>query len=543
MAADLRTTYKTKVATPDNQAGGVVCPQAVMVDNVCDAMIAPAVEGEPEQLDYEAHEAGNEGEAEIQPEEEVADLKAGTDTVQPSAADVADHRVTHMPHRSWCRQCVAGRGLGEQRWRHSGRRHDIPRVGTGYWYITSGGDLNRRQELGEQYPLNTDGDAKLETDGTKLKIMKCIAIRCHESDAVFAHAILVKGRGEDNFVANFVKTDVEFMGHVKLILKSDNAPAFLAFGQAALLNIRCDVIAGESNVESVSSEHSAEHDSQSNGGTGFGLRVVRGVFRTVKFCLEERLGMHIPPTHPLMTWLVEHAALLFNAKQVGEDGKATRSRLRGRDFGQTLIGFGEGVLYKQPPKGPQHDVHGNIGARMFPGTFLGYNCFSNTYLVETEDHVVIKVRSLLMRPEADMWSEAKLQGVKATPWSLRSASSPAAMDLGQPVAKDTPPIDDAIPLPRRLKITTEVLEAYGTTDGCPQCMHIRAFTEMKPGIAHSEACRKRIVDEMKVAEAGAANLQRHKLRINRVLAERVQAADRPPEDEIPHPLLPASTLR
>ena len=94
--------------------------------------------------------------------------------------------------------------------------------------------------------------------------MTCLAVRCHESRAVFSHAIPVKGRDEDNFVANFIKADVEFMGHVKLILKSDNEPALLALGQAALLSIRCDVQNGESNVEGVSFEHSAEHESQSN---------------------------------------------------------------------------------------------------------------------------------------------------------------------------------------------------------------------------------------------------------------------------------------
>ena len=86
--------------------------------------------------------------------------------------------------------------------------------------------------------MNTDGDAKLEGDRTELKIMKRLAVWCHESKAVFAHAIRVKGRGEDNFAADLVKTDVGFMGHVKLILKSDNGPALLALGQAALLSFR-----------------------------------------------------------------------------------------------------------------------------------------------------------------------------------------------------------------------------------------------------------------------------------------------------------------
>ena len=143
-------------------------------------------------------------------------------------------------------------------------------------------------------------------------------------------------------------------------------------------------------------------------------------------------------------------------------------------------------MHKQPPKGPQHHVDGNVGARMFPGQFVGYSCFSNKYPVATETGDVVKVRSLLRRPEADRWNVDKLKAITATPWGLRASSSPAAMELGQPVPKDAPPPEDAIPLPRRLKITMNISEEFGTTGGCPQCMHIRAFRENRAGIAHTE---------------------------------------------------------
>ena len=331
--ADTEVTCKTAVSLPDSQFGEAMRPQETLVDVMGDVLIAPAVEEEP---DVEAQVEGNEGETEIMPEEEVADLKVAAVPALPSAADVAEHRVTHMPYRNWCQHCVAGRGLGERRGRHVGRQHDIPRVGIDYWFITSGGDLKRRKELKEEYPEDDGGEAKLEEDRKDLKIMKCLAVRCHESKAVFAHAVPVKGRDEDNFVAELITTDVGFMGHVKLILKSDNEPALLALGRSALLNIRCDVQKDESKVESISIEHSAEHGSQSNGGTECGIRAVRGMFRTVKLCLEERLGHKVPPTHPLMTWLIEFPALLLNAKQVGEDGKSAWNRLRGATSGRSL---------------------------------------------------------------------------------------------------------------------------------------------------------------------------------------------------------------
>ena len=119
----MEATCKTEATTPDDQSGEATRPQELNVDDVGGALIAPAVEDEP---GTEARAEGEDRETEIEPEEETADLKVGVDPIQPSAADVAEHRVTHMPYRSWCQHCVAGRGLGEQRGRHVGRKLEIP---------------------------------------------------------------------------------------------------------------------------------------------------------------------------------------------------------------------------------------------------------------------------------------------------------------------------------------------------------------------------------------------------------------------------------
>ena len=47
--------------------------------------------------------------------EEVEPLRMALSPQRPSATDVEEHRVTHIPFRSWCRECVEGRALGEQR--------------------------------------------------------------------------------------------------------------------------------------------------------------------------------------------------------------------------------------------------------------------------------------------------------------------------------------------------------------------------------------------------------------------------------------------
>ena len=63
--------------------------------------------------------------------EEAEPLKIAPSPKQPSAADIELHRITHWPYRSWCEECVKGRGLGEQRGTHAGRAHEVPIVGLG----------------------------------------------------------------------------------------------------------------------------------------------------------------------------------------------------------------------------------------------------------------------------------------------------------------------------------------------------------------------------------------------------------------------------
>ena len=53
------------------------------------------------------------------------------------------------------------------------------------------------------------------------------------------------------------------------------------------------------DLESITTEHSAKYASQSNGGTEVAVRAIRGLFRTLHLCLEERVGHKVPEEHPL----------------------------------------------------------------------------------------------------------------------------------------------------------------------------------------------------------------------------------------------------
>ena len=62
-------------------------------------------------------------------------------------------------------------------------------------------------------------------------------------------------------------------------------------------------------VEQVTRESPPTHASQANGGTEVGVRIIRGMLRTIKFCLEARIDKHIPVDHPVVSRMLEHVCI------------------------------------------------------------------------------------------------------------------------------------------------------------------------------------------------------------------------------------------
>ena len=94
---------------------------------------------------------------------------------------------------------------------------------------------------------------------------------------------------------------------------------------------------------------------------------MRGMFLTLKLCLEARIKRYMPVHHAIVPWLLEHASLILNMSEVGPDGFTAWARARGRGFNEPMFGFGEQVLYKLPSKGPMSKPDGNMGTKWLPG--------------------------------------------------------------------------------------------------------------------------------------------------------------------------------
>ena len=148
-------------------------------------------------------------------------------------------------------------------------------------------------------------------------------------------------------------------------------------------------------LEQVLEEHPPEYDPQSNGSAEVGVRLVKGVLRTLRSCLESKIGHRVPVRHPLTSWMVRHAADLVTWCSKGHDGRTAYQRLRGRDFKTRLLGFGELCRFKN--RSHEQAGDGNI---WHSGIFVGIDQRTGQYMLFADSGVKL-ARTITRVPEME----------------------------------------------------------------------------------------------------------------------------------------------
>ena len=69
--------------------------------------------------------------------EQALPAKHARSPLTPSAEEVAAHRVTHLPFRNWCPECVAGRRPNTPHRAGIEREHAVPTVLFDYAFISA----------------------------------------------------------------------------------------------------------------------------------------------------------------------------------------------------------------------------------------------------------------------------------------------------------------------------------------------------------------------------------------------------------------------
>ena len=204
----------------------------------------------------------------------------------PSAEEVAEHELTHLPYRSWCSHCVKGKTLDHRR---SDRKRVLPEVHLDYCFMGAGRDENT----------------------------KVIIVAKHwDSKSVLASVVPEKGASNDSAARRICAFLRELsLEHTDLVLRGDQKPAIVD-----LLN---EVSRKRAPAKSFL-EQSPVGESQSNGMIERECLTVEGQISVLKDAFfETRIRNKITADHPVLSWLVEFAAVLVNKYEVGHDGKTS----------------------------------------------------------------------------------------------------------------------------------------------------------------------------------------------------------------------------
>ena len=343
------------------------------------------VEAESEQIDEEQIDAEDEVEA----QEPVRRREVPT----PSKEEVRRHNISHLPYRSWCPQCVAGRCRDDP---HRDRKE--PEEGRGlevhYDYV-----FLRNEEGGEKATV--------------------LVGRCRQSKFLVAHVVPTKGASEE-WIADEVVKDLKKMGHHgHVVLRSDQEPALVSLLE------RVAEVRGSVTVP----ENAATSDSKGNGFAERAVQQMEEMVRVHKLALEHLVGQRIAISHPCIAWLVKHAVDVVNRYLVMSDGSTAYQRLKLRKCTATMYPFALPVLHRV-----SGTVQGGVVAeRWYEGLWLGRSFTSPEDFINLENGKVVRARATKERPEAVTLTMKMLDEITAPPWKPMTILSDAhPQDLRTP---------------------------------------------------------------------------------------------------------------
>eukprot|EP00435_Cladocopium_sp_Y103_P016599 s3099_g4.t1 len=394
---------------------------------------------------------------------------------KPSADEIREHNISHVPYRDWCVHCVRGRGrtLAHRRVPKSeeekGRKR--PLVHMDYFY------LGARSE--ETLPI--------------------LAMLDETTQRMFSITMPCKGL-DHQYCAAIVRRLFKCLGLQDAIVKSDTERSIVALRSAI-----------QEEFPGVGCEDAVKGESATNGPIESCVGRLQGQARTLKSSLEEHYNMKIPPRHPVLSWLVDYCGALISRFLRGPDGRTGYERSTGRPWRIKLPEFGENVLY-QPLKGEREKK--KIEPKFEPGIFLGLQEATGLRWIGTGDGVV-RSWTIKRLADEDKWQRDKLESMIGLPWQLRPKIEKDA-DIGklplpfelaveddQPEEKTEEPPKEVKRrdyVPRGIYIRKDVeLKQFGFTEGCDGCDRARHGLSHR---AHSRACKERIMGELEKTEDG-----------------------------------------
>ena len=219
-------------------------------------------------------EAVADGEVVESTEEEVLPNRTVRTPYQPSQSEIEEHRVTHLPYRSWCPECVAGFGREHKHISTKDRARWVPVISCDYLFMSTRGVFTRK----EWSPAEGED------------CLKIIVVHDNISKALFAHAVPQKGVDEKKYVVDMLVNDILWLGYSRVIIRSDNEPAIAKVVAETLEALKV------SGLDQAAAEGSVPYDPQTNGDAEAAVGVLKNSICTFRMSLERQIKSVSQPT-------------------------------------------------------------------------------------------------------------------------------------------------------------------------------------------------------------------------------------------------------
>ena len=417
-------------------------------------------------------------------EEEAQRLRVLRNPGTPTQAEVEVHNLTHLPYRSWCPACVAGKARDRG---HEASVTDysegVPQIVMDYCFMK--------------------GDE--DEDTVAIQVAKDRRTRM-----VFAHVIPRKGLASKHG-ANELLKDIEKLGYKEIILKGDNEPAIRSVQEEVK----------KRREEPTLLENSPVGDSRSNGAAERAVQSVGEQIRVLRKALESRMGYRLPGSHPALAWMVEHAADLLSKFLVGIDGKTAYERLKGKKYDQELAEFGEKVHYRLDKK----SISNKLEAKWAEGFFLGILWRSGEAIIGTDEGVV-KAGTIKRVGGDRRWDGEGFKKVRGFPWQWSSEEAPEEVRVRYLTDEEIVGLaigaEEGSVRVNRVRLNKEDFVKHGFTQGCLGCAALIAGT---PARGHSEACRARMEAAFAMSPEGLERKRKQEEKENEWLAAKLRMSD------------------
>ena len=285
---------------------------------------------------------------------------------EPTPQERAEHELTHLPFRSWCKTCV----MSKSRQDHSKKlRLKQPVLQCDYSFFT---------------------DPKVEGSVTILNVcdvMSGLALAC-----------VVPNKGRSVYAEGELRRFILETGRTFGVLQADPEASLVALAETVT-----------SELGGLALRKSPTEWKQAQGAVGNSQQLLYAQVRTLRQDLADRYGTLVPITSPVITWLVKHAQFLLNNFAIRSDGLTPFERRWSKRYTSALFKFGEIVLCRLRGKQPKADPS------WVPGLWLGRDTSADMHIVGTTSGV-FKTRSIRRLPVSEQVDKQLLKDFQAKPW-------------------------------------------------------------------------------------------------------------------------------